>query len=108
MLENDYNIDLRKYLHLAPVVAVSTPTWNIKLTKDGVTITQGGENTTPFTLDTWELTNNQTKANLDTYVATQGTVFVVTNQTSAGWIIGEMRAVIINATRIVNDPRPGK
>lgn len=110
MLKDDHNVDLSKYLYSAPVVAVSPPTWDVRLTQNGVTVKQkGGSNTTPFTLNTWELTSGQSKAsNLDLYVATQGTVFAVTNQTPKGWIIGEMSAAIINATRIVDNPKAGK
>jgi hypothetical protein len=110
MLKDDHNVDLSKYLYSAPVVAVSPPTWDVRLTQNGVTVKQkGGSNTTTFTLNTWELTSGQSKAsNLDLYVATQGTVFAVTNQTAKGWIVGEMSAAIINATRIVDNPRAGK
>lgn len=110
MLKDDHNVDLTKYLYAAPVVALSPPTWDVRLTQNGVTVKQkGGSNTTTFTLDTWELTSGQSKAsNLDLYVATQGTVFAVTNQTAKGWIIGEMSAAIINATRIVDNPKAGK
>lgn len=105
-LRENYKIDLRNYLPSAPNLKFQPKFWDIKLSSSGVEVTQIGGGGLTFNLNTWVLTSGQSKmSNLDLYVATQGTVFVVTNTIQQGWIIGEMSAAIINATRIVNAPK---